>query len=55
MARLGKLVAGQRAKLANQQFVTKAPPAVVERERQKLATWEEQEGVLTKKRELLGC
>jgi valyl-tRNA synthetase len=55
VARLGKLVAGQRAKLANQQFVTKAPPTVVERERQKLATWEEQEGVLTKKRELLGC
>ena len=55
VARLGKLVAGQRAKLANQQFVAKAPPAVVERERQKLATWEEQEGVLTKKRELLGC
>jgi valyl-tRNA synthetase len=55
VARLGKLVASQRAKLANQQFVTKAPPAVVERERQKLATWQEQEGVLTKKRELLGC
>jgi valyl-tRNA synthetase len=55
VARLGKLVAGQRAKLANEQFVAKAPAAVVERERQKLASWEEQEGVLTKKRELLGC
>jgi valyl-tRNA synthetase len=55
VARLSKLVAGQRAKLANEQFVAKAPPAVVERERQKLASWEEQEGVLTKKRELLGC
>jgi hypothetical protein len=28
---------------------------VVERERQKLATWREQRGVLVRKRELLGC
>src|SRR5262249_49558348 len=55
VARLGKLVAGQRAKLANQQFVAKAPPAVVERERQKLATWEEQRGVLTRRGGRLGC
>jgi valyl-tRNA synthetase len=55
VARLSMLVAAQRAKLGNDQFVAKAPTAVVERERQKLASWEEQENVLTKKRELLGC
>jgi len=53
--RLAGLIAGQHRKLANEQFVTKAPAHVVDLERQKLASWEEQVGVLRQKRQLLGC
>ncbi len=53
--RLLQLIASQEKKLANEQFTAKAPAAVVERERQKLGTWKEQCGVLTQKRQLLGC
>ena len=53
--RLGRLVKSQQEKLGNDQFVSKAPAEVVERERQKLSTWKEQAEVLVKKRELLGC
>ncbi len=53
--RLLQLITGQERKLANEQFTAKAPAAVVERERQKLASWREQHEVLAKKRELLGC
>jgi valyl-tRNA synthetase len=53
--RLIRLVASQEKKLGNQQFVSRAPTDVVERERQKLTTWKEQAEVLLKKRELLGC
>jgi valyl-tRNA synthetase len=53
--RLGRLVESQEKKLGNQQFVSRAPSEVVERERQKLSTWQEQREVLVKKRELLGC
>jgi valyl-tRNA synthetase len=53
--RLGRLVESQEKKLGNQQFVSRAPADVVERERQKLTTWQEQRDVLVKKRELLGC
>ncbi len=53
--RLLKMVDAQERKLGNEQFVQKAPPDVVERERQKLATWREQREVLVRKRELLGC
>jgi valyl-tRNA synthetase len=53
--RLGRLVRTQEQKLVNEQFVTRAPPEVVERERQKLSTWREQAEILVKKRELLGC
>jgi valyl-tRNA synthetase len=53
--RLVRLVESQEKKLGNEQFVSRAPSEVVERERQKLTTWKEQAGVLTKKRELLGC
>ena len=53
--RLSRLVDSQEKKLGNEQFVSRAPRDVVERERQKLAAWKEQSDVLLKKRELLGC
>jgi valyl-tRNA synthetase len=53
--RLRKLVESQEKKLGNDQFVSRAPTDVVERERQKLTTWKDQREVLAKKRELLGC
>jgi valyl-tRNA synthetase len=53
--RLAALVTSQRKKLANEQFVSRAPADVVTREREKLATWSEQRDVLVRKRERLGC
>jgi valyl-tRNA synthetase len=53
--RLAGLLASQEKKLGNQQFVSRAPADVVEREREKLAAWTEQRQVLIRKRELLGC
>jgi len=55
VGRLLQLITAQERKLANDQFTAKAPAAVVDRERQKLASWREQHEVLAKKRELLGC
>jgi len=55
VGRLIQLIMAQEQKLSNEQFTAKAPAAVVERERQKLASWREQHDVLAKKRELLGC
>jgi valyl-tRNA synthetase len=53
--RLAGAIAGQETKLGNEQFVAKAPDAVVAKEREKLAAWREQAGVLTEKRKRLGC
>ena len=53
--RLLRVVEGQEKKLSNEQFVSRAPADVVERERQKLVSWREQHGVLVGKRERLGC
>jgi valyl-tRNA synthetase len=53
--RLSHLVDSQEKKLGNQQFVSRAPTEVVEREKQKLETWKQQHEVLARKRELLGC
>jgi valyl-tRNA synthetase len=53
--RLLRMVEGQEKKLANQQFVSRAPGDVVERERLKLTAWREQLEVLVGKRERLGC
>jgi valyl-tRNA synthetase len=53
--RLARLVESQEKKLGNEQFVSRAPSEVVDRERQKLTTWKDQREVLVKKRELLGC
>jgi len=55
IGRLGELVASQERKLANAQFTARAPADIVERERQKLATWSEQSVKLAAKRALLGC
>jgi valyl-tRNA synthetase len=55
MQRLTQLVESQDRKLENQQFVSRAPADVVQREREKAATWREQREVLSRKLELLGC
>lgn len=55
LARLQELIGAQERKLANEQFVSRAPAAVVEKERAKLATWSEQRSVLEAKRAALGC
>ena len=54
-ARLGQLIEGQRKKLGNEQFTSRAPANVVQHEREKLASMEHQLGVLVEKRKQLGC
>ena len=54
-AHLRQLVGAQEKKLGNEQFVARAPAAVVEGERQKLATWREQADALAENRRRLGC
>lgn len=53
--RLGQLVASQISKLGNEQFVSRAPATVVDKERQKLSDWTEQVRVLAEKLKSLGC
>jgi valyl-tRNA synthetase len=53
--RLEMLLRQQEQKLANQQFVSRAPAHVVENERQKLVSWQDQAATLRDKRKLLGC
>jgi valyl-tRNA synthetase len=53
--RLRELLARQQAKLANSEFVAKAPAAVVTRERDKLASWQEQLTGLIENQRKLGC
>jgi valyl-tRNA synthetase len=53
--RLSRLVEAQEKKLGNQQFVSRAPADVVQREREKASSWREQRDVLGRKLELLGC
>jgi valyl-tRNA synthetase len=55
LARLEQLIASQEKKLGNEQFVSRAPAAVVENERTKLASWKEQAGALADKRRKFGC
>ncbi len=45
----------QEKKLGNQQFVSRAPADVVQREREKASAWREQREVLGRKLDLLGC
>jgi valyl-tRNA synthetase len=54
-SRLSQLVQGQRAKLSNQQFTSRAPGEVVARERDKLTSMEHQIETITQKRKQLGC
>jgi valyl-tRNA synthetase len=53
--RLAKLIVGQEKKLANEQFLTRAPAEVVATERKKLGAWQDQATALDQKRQLLGC
>jgi valyl-tRNA synthetase len=53
--RMDKQLAGAAAKLANRQFVTRAPTDVVEREREKERSWREQREALADKLRALGC
>ena len=53
--RLAGAIRGQEGKLGNEQFVSRAPADVVEREREKLAAWREQAGSLAERRRVLGC
>lgn len=55
MDRLNDAIRAQESKLGNEQFTAKAPAAVVQREREKLAGWREQAGSLADKRRRLGC
>ena len=55
MKRLTQLVESQDRKLGNEQFVSRAPADVVQREREKAVTWREQREVLSRKLDLLGC
>ncbi|MEO8449035.1 MAG: valine--tRNA ligase [Gemmatimonadota bacterium] len=53
--RLDQLVGGQEKKLANEQFVSRAPADIVQKERDKLVQWRDQIAVLADKRGRLGC
>ena len=55
LERLDKQLATVKHKLANQQFVTRAPADVVEREREKEQSWHEQRETLAIKLRDLGC
>ena len=54
-AKLDQLVAAQETKLGNEQFVSRAPAAVIEKEREKLSSWRSQAESLREKRRALGC
>jgi len=53
--RLDRQLQTQAAKLANQQFIARAPAEVVERERAKERSWREQRDTLQAKLSALGC
>ncbi|MFN2324765.1 MAG: valine--tRNA ligase [Gemmatimonadales bacterium] len=55
LTRIEGQIGGQQQKLANDQFVSRAPAAVVDKEREKLAAWQDQVAVLRAKRTRLGC
>jgi valyl-tRNA synthetase len=55
LARLTGMIDTQRKKLANEQFVSRAPATVVQHERDKLASMEQQQSGIAGKRQQLGC
>jgi valyl-tRNA synthetase len=55
MTRLDQQLRGLAAKLANEQFVSRAPADVVAKERQKEQAWRTQRDVLAGKLAALGC
>jgi valyl-tRNA synthetase len=55
LVRIEGQLAGVRGKLANDNFVTRAPADVVEREREKERSWGEQQETLAAKLRALGC
>jgi valyl-tRNA synthetase len=55
LERMDKLLGGVAAKLANENFVNRAPAEVVEREREKERSWREQRKALADKLRALGC
>ncbi|HEX9166853.1 MAG TPA: valine--tRNA ligase [Gemmatimonadales bacterium] len=55
LARLEGQISAQERKLDNEQFVAKAPAAVVQGEREKLASWRDKAETLRQKRRQLGC
>jgi valyl-tRNA synthetase len=55
LARLDQQLSGISGKLANQQFVARAPAEVVAREREKERAWRDQRQVLADKLKSLGC
>jgi valyl-tRNA synthetase len=54
-ARLTGLIESQRRKLGNEQFVSRAPSDIVAKEREKLASMEQQAAAIATKRGQLGC
>jgi valyl-tRNA synthetase len=55
LQRLEKQLAGVKSKLDNENFVNRAPGDVVEREREKERSWQEQREALAAKLRVLGC
>ncbi|MES2123068.1 MAG: valine--tRNA ligase [Gemmatimonadota bacterium] len=53
--KLEQLVSAQEAKLANENFVSRAPAAIIAKEREKLDAWRAQSATLREKRAALGC
>jgi valyl-tRNA synthetase len=55
LSRLEAQLAGVSKKLANEQFLSRAPSEVVDREREKERSWQEQREALAAKLHALGC
>jgi len=55
LERLSLIIIGQEKKLENEQFTSRAPEAVVTKEREKLVSWRDQADTLRRKRAQLGC